>query len=141
MGRLAARCKQMRRTVSLGDRGERAAIRFLKRQRYIIIAQSQRNQLGEIDIIAVDRSNQQRTIVFIEVKTRTSTDKGHPADAVDEAKQMQISRLATAYCRQHALDKYPCRFDIVAITWESESRSPQIEHYRAAFDAITGPYE
>ena len=54
--------------LSLGQRGERAAARHLRRLGYTIVAQSARQPLGEIDLIAVDG----RKLVFVEVKTRRS---------------------------------------------------------------------
>ena len=56
-----------RRPKSLGERGEMAAARFLKRLGYHILARHLDLPLGELDIIAVDG----RTVVFVEVKTRT----------------------------------------------------------------------
>ena len=64
---------------SLGDRGEDAAAKFLKRQGYHILARSLDSPLGELDIIAVDG----RTVVFVEVKTRRSEDAGRPSEAID----------------------------------------------------------
>jgi len=78
---------------SLGQRGEDAAAKFLRKLGYVIVARGHRDRIGEIDLIAVDG----RTVVFVEVKTRTSQDAGHPADAVDEHKQRQLTRLALAY--------------------------------------------
>ena len=77
----------------LGRRGEDAAARYLKRLGYTIVARGHRDNIGEVDLIAVDG----RTVVFIEVKTRTTHDAGHPADAVDEAKQQRLTRLALSY--------------------------------------------
>ena len=59
----------------LGDKGERAAVRFLKRLGYSIIARQYRTEQGEIDVIALDGE----TVVFIEVKTRKSD--GHTLQA------------------------------------------------------------
>ena len=85
--------------------------------------------LGEIDIIAVD----DRTVVFVEVKTRKSDDAGHPADAIDTAKQRRMTQAALAYLKSHRLLQNAARFDVVAITWPVDSSWPTIEHYRNAF--------
>ncbi len=77
----------------LGDRGERAAVRFLKKQGYRILAKQHRNQFGEIDIIAQDGD----TNVFVEVKTRTTEKDGQPFEAVDRRKQEKITRAALAW--------------------------------------------
>ena len=54
--------------------GERAAEKFLRQQRYTIVARNYRCRSGEVDLIALDRS----TVVFIEVKTRTQPGFGTP---------------------------------------------------------------
>lgn len=117
---------------SLGQRGEAAAARFLKKKGYILVARSDRMRLGEIDLVAVDG----RTIVFVEVKTRRSHEAGHPADAVDEDKQRRLTRLALTYLKRHNLLEYPARFDVVAVTWADDRRAPVIEHYQNAFEAV-----
>jgi putative endonuclease len=119
-------------TGSLGQRGENAAARFLKRKGYQILARHVDSPLGELDIIAVDG----RTIVFVEVKTRTSTDAGHPSEAIDARKQHRMTQSALAYLKSHGLLKYAARFDVVAITWPEESRRPVIEHFQNAFAPV-----
>ncbi|MCH8924162.1 MAG: YraN family protein [Planctomycetes bacterium] len=127
--------RSLRPPSSLDQRGERAAARHLKRQGYKIIARRLRLGGGELDIVAVDG----RTLVFVEVKTRASHDKGHPAEAVDEAKQRQLTRLGLMYLKRHDLLGHAARFDVVAITWPDGVRRPTIEHYRSAFEpADTG---
>jgi len=113
-----------------GDRGERLAARFLRRRGYRIVARQSRNRIGEIDIIAEDGD----WIVFVEVKTRSHGDKGHPAEAVTAAKQRQLTRAALAWLKTRGLLGRRIRFDIVAITWRS-GVEPQIEHLQHAFEA------
>jgi len=83
----------------IGDRGERAAVRFLRSQGYRILVRNWQNNIGEIDIIAQDGE----TLVFIEVKTRSSTDKGRPEEAVTPAKQKQLTRTALSYLKRFDL--------------------------------------
>jgi len=121
-----------RRRNALGARGERAAARFLRKNRYHVIQLQARNLYGEIDIIAVD----QRTVVFVEVKTRKSHDAGHPAEAVTEDKQRRITRIALAFLRHHDLLENSARFDVVAVTWPKDQKQPDIVHYKNAFEAV-----
>ncbi len=130
---LAAISQRFRRLwlpKTLGRRGEDVAERFLKRLGYIILARGHRDNIGEIDLIAVDG----RTIVFVEVKTRTSHDAGHPGDAVDEAKQRKLTRLALSYLKRHDLLENAARFDVVAVTWPAGRGRPAIEHFISAFE-------
>ena len=116
---------------SLGERGEAEAERFLKKLGYKTLARGSRNKLGELDLVTLDG----KTIVFVEVKTRRTTDAGHPADAVDERKQAKLTRLALAFLKRHRLLDRPSRFDVIAITWPNDGNKPKIEHFKNAFEA------
>ena len=115
----------------LGDRGERAAVRFLKKAGFKIIARQYRNSSGEIDIIAMDRQQ----VVFVEVKTRRSTDAGQPHEAVDRRKQQKLTNLALAWLKRHKRLGQSARFDVISIVWPEDSAEPAIEHFRHAFEA------
>jgi putative endonuclease len=116
----------------LGARGEAEAARFLKRLGYIIVGRGERDRIGELDLVAVDN----RTVVFVEVKTRRSHDAGHPAEAVDLDKQRRLTHVALSYLRRHDLLENSARFDVVAVTWPEDQKKPTIEHYRNAFEPV-----
>lgn len=116
---------------SLGDRGEAEAERFLKSLGYKILARGSRNKLGELDLVALDN----KTVTFVEVKTRRSDDKGHPSDAVDARKQAKLTRLALAFLKRHRLLNHSARFDVIAITWPDKGQEPKLEHFKNAFEA------
>jgi putative endonuclease len=115
----------------LGAAGELAAARFLRRQGYHIVARRARDDLGELDLVAVDHG----VVVFVEVKTRRTERTGHPAEAVGPHKQRRLTRAALAYLRRHRLREYPVRFDVVAVWWPPDARRPLIEHFPHAFEA------
>ncbi len=117
---------------SLGDRGEDAAAKYLKRQGFHILARGVDSRLGELDIIAVDG----RTVVFVEVKTRSSGDAGHPAEAIDPRKERRMTQAALGYLKSNRLLDYASRFDVVAITWPDNARTPTIEHIKNAFSPV-----
>jgi putative endonuclease len=117
---------------TLGRRGEDEAARFLKRLGYKILARGRRLPTGELDLVVLDG----RTIVFVEVKTRSSSDVGHPEDAVDATKQRKLTRLAVTFMKRHGLLEFPARFDVVAITWPPGRGRPTVEHFKNAFDAV-----
>lgn len=125
------------RPKSIGSRGEDAAAKYLKRHGYRILARHLDSPLGELDIIAVDG----RTIVFVEVKTRSSSAAGSPADAIDPRKQQRMTQAALAYLKRNGLLKYSARFDVLAITWPADARRPTaIVHVRNAFEP-TGKWQ
>jgi len=116
----------------LGDKGERAAVRFLKRLGYKIVAKQYRNQFGEIDVIALDG----KQIVFVEVKTRQSTDAGQPFEAVDRRKQQKLTMLALAWLKKHKQLEQSARFDVVSVVWPEGAKEPAIQHFVNAFEPI-----
>ena len=117
---------------TLGQRGEAAAARHLRRSGYKILARGDRFGPGELDLVALDRD----TIVFVEVKTRESHDMGHPSEAVDQPKQRKLTKLAVTFLKRYGLLERPARFDVIAVTWPAGRRSPTIEHIKNAFEAV-----
>jgi putative endonuclease len=87
------------------------ALRFLKKKGYRIIEKNYVCRMGEMDIIAKEKD----TLVFIEVKTRTSTTFGPPQLAVNLTKQMQLSKVALYFLKEKELEDVKARFDVVAI--------------------------
>jgi putative endonuclease len=113
----------------LGDRGERAAAKFLRRRGLRVLARGYRTKLGEIDLIARDGD----TLVFVEVKARR---QGVPAEAVTPEKQRRITVTALHFLRKHGLPEVRSRFDVVAIVWPDHRGQPCIEHFPNAFEAV-----
>ncbi|MCG8448495.1 MAG: YraN family protein, partial [Pirellulales bacterium] len=105
---------------TLGEAGERQAVRFLQRLGYKIITTRLRKRYGEVDIIAVDGE----TVVFIEVKTRRDAALGRPAEAVDARRQARLTRAALAFLKLHGLLEYASRFDVVEVVWPKDQRRP-----------------
>ena len=116
----------------LGDRGERFAARYLRRQGMKILARQHKTRLGEIDLVALDGE----CVVFVEVKTRRSDAAGLPVEAVTHAKQQQLTRLALAYLKSRGLLERRARFDIVSLIWPDGAKTPEVQHYRNAFEAV-----
>lgn len=116
--------------ASVGAAGERLAVAELRKKRYKILGTGVRSPFGEIDIVARDG----RTIVFVEVKTRNTTDPFDPLEAVTKAKQQQLTKLALAYLTRHRLLDKPSRFDVVAICWPDQG-VPKVQHVVNAFEA------
>ena len=96
---------------ALGDRGEAYAANYLRQNGYRILTCNYRTKIGEIDLIAED----QDTLVFIEVKTRSSLRYGMPAEAVNYKKKQKIIQTAYWYlCAQHR-ENAICRFDVLEV--------------------------
>jgi len=110
-----------------GNIGENIAAEYLQKQGYEIIERNWRySREGEIDIIAIDK----KTLVFIEVKTRKTTNFGHPLEAIDERKFYQIKHLAQAYISTLEKNYANYRIDAISIIL---SQPPEINHVKNIF--------
>ena len=112
---------------SLGDLGEKVAQKFLRKQGYRIVEVNYRCIGGEIDIIATDK----KTLVFVEVRSKSNIVHGLPVETIDQKKQNKIRYAAQQYIYKNNLEEMFCRFDVVSIVWEKEKS--QIELYKDAF--------
>ena len=114
--------------ISVGKQGESLAAEFLRKNGYRIVETNFRNRYGEIDIIAVEG----KTLVFIEVKTKTNNKFGPPKMAVNLRKQKQLSKTALAYLTQKKLNNNPARFDVIGISIIEDKT--EIELIKNAFE-------
>jgi putative endonuclease len=99
--------------IDFGRTGEQAAADYLKKTGFTILDRNFRSgRFGEIDIVA----REGEYICFIEVKTRTGTAFGTPAEAVGPSKMHKIKSLAWMYLKQKGMGESYMRFDIVEVT-------------------------
>ena len=111
-----------------GRSGEDLAWDHLRRAGYELIERNARSRLGEIDLV-VER---QGTVVFVEVRSRTSARFGTPFESVDARKQRRLGRLAVAYLGRRRLQDRRARFDVIAVEWQDGA--PKIDHLENAFE-------
>lgn len=115
-----------------GKWGEDEAARFLERKGYSILERDWKWGKRDLDIIAVTEDRQ--TLVFVEVKTRSSEDLQEPEEAVDNAKMKNLAIAANAYVK--ALNAMQdIRFDIVSIIGKRKCLE-RIEHIEDAFNPL-----
>jgi putative endonuclease len=113
--------------LALGRRGEDLAHRYLRRRGFIIVARNYRLSSGdaEADLIAWDGE----TLVFVEVKSRSTAEFGPPERAIGEEKRTHLLRIAREYTRKAGTPWERIRFDVVSVVL---AKPPAIEHYRDA---------
>ncbi|MGE5808769.1 MAG: YraN family protein [Nitrospirota bacterium] len=112
---------------NLGQEGEDRAARYLAKQGYRILERNYRTRVGEIDLIVLH----QGTVVFVEVKTRTSDAYSAPELAVTPQKQRRMIKAALGYIKHRKFHQVPCRFDVVAISAATEK---EVELIQNAFE-------
>jgi putative endonuclease len=115
-----------------GTRSERAASRFLKNLGFKVLAKNFSCQLGELDLVMLDKD----CVVFVEVRSTEGEDQSMPALSVDHFKQKRLTRLAQFFLQKHRLQNRMARFDVLTLSWPEGRGEPQIEHFRNAFDAV-----
>jgi len=119
----------------LGQIGEDAAVKFLKKKGYKILERNYFNKsgrrLGEIDIIA----KKEKEIVFVEVKTRVMEDSAGslPEESITPAKLHKLSKIANSYIKLKNLWNQPFHFDAISVRIDSENKTAKIRHLENIF--------
>ena len=116
------------RRRAIGGRGEDLAHRYLRSQGYTVVARNYRTRSlsGEVDLVAWDGE----TLVFIEVKTRSSDSVSSPDRNIGREKEIHLRRAALDYAARAEVSWDRVRFDSVSIVL---STPPRIELERDAF--------
>lgn len=117
--------------IPLGRYGEQLAVEHLQAAGWQVLDRNWRCREGELDIVARDG----QTLVFCEVKTRSGTGFGAPAEAVTAVKARRIRRLAARYLAESAAGgrSWPeLRFDVLGVI-RSRGQRTRVEHLRGAF--------
>ena len=108
-------------TRDAGDRGERAAARYLEERGCELLAAQWRCRYGELDLVARSRDG---VICFVEVKLRKNAAYGSAASFVDRRKQEKLRAAAQLYLLRHATDLQP-RFDVIEVYAPQGENTPE----------------
>ncbi|HZV98595.1 MAG TPA: YraN family protein [Methylophilaceae bacterium] len=111
---------------NLGGEAEKIAAVFLQQQGLIIVANNYRCRFGEIDLIAQEGN----TLVFVEVRLRSSSSFGGAGTSITQVKQQKLTRTAEFYLQQNGTAA--CRFDAILM---NKPDIKGIEWIKNAFDA------
>jgi len=112
----------------LGRRGEDEAVRYLEQNGLVVLSRNWRCRDGELDVVATDAGR----LVVCEVKTRSGTRFGEPAEAVTLRKAARIRRVTQAWLAAHQVRWCEIRFDVLAVVAEP-GKPVSVRHYEAAF--------
>ena len=107
----------------LGDLGEHLAKEHLKKKGYKLIESNYRCHSGEIDIVA----RQKNCLVFVEVRTKSTSNYGSPEESLSLAKRDHMKKCAYYYLQNHKNLPEQWRIDLVAIELDSLNKFKRIE--------------
>jgi putative endonuclease len=113
----------------LGKWGERRCEKFLRKRGLRTLTRNYACKAGEIDLIMVDGD---RSIVFIEVKTRMAEEFTPTESVITTPKIDKMTKTARYFLSAHEIENRPYRFDIVTVTLGRHGPA-QIRHYKNAF--------
>jgi putative endonuclease len=115
--------------AQVGTRAEDLAVALLEQRGFRIVARNWRRPGGELDVVA----DHQGTCVFVEVRSRTGEEYGHPLEAVTLRKRAQVIRAARLYLAESPAGASSYRFDVVGVTFFPDGRPPECVHVEDAF--------
>ncbi len=110
-------------TTAVGNQGEYLACEYLKKLGYKIMERNYRIRGGEIDIVAQDKN----FLVFIEVKTRYTSEYGLPVESITPWKIKHLLKTASFYIQLIDWGDNPYRLDFVGIDFTKNKDNPEIE--------------
>jgi len=113
----------------LGRRGEDLAADHLEALGYKLVVRNHVNQLGELDMVALDGE----TVVVVEVKSRSRAGRP-PAEAVNARKQRKLAQVAALFLKLQRWQDRPARFDVVEVV-STPGAAPVVNHIPRAFEA------
>ncbi|HBB76105.1 MAG: hypothetical protein A2186_03790 [Candidatus Levybacteria bacterium RIFOXYA1_FULL_41_10] len=114
----------MRIVNPTAQKGENIACEFLKKKGYKIIERNFRKGYGEIDIIAI----KDKTLVFVEVKTRTSNAYGTPFEAISYFKLKSLVKTAQFYKVLNPRLPDSLRIDAISVLLDKSKDTTNVEH-------------
>lgn len=110
--------------IRLGKIGENFACEYLTNHHYTVIERNFQKRYGELDIIAV----KDRTLIFLEVKTRTGRYFGLPEESVTPRKLREVTQTAAYYKLLHPELPDRMRIDVIAIELASDETLVAFRH-------------
>lgn len=115
------------RKKSLGNLGENLALQLLQNKGYKFIDRNFQSRFGEIDLIFQD----QKTLVFVEVKTRSNENYGKLEEAVGKKKIQAIIKTGEYFKLLHPNFPDSLRIDVVAIIFnKTTNKIISLEHLK-----------
>lgn len=108
---------------------EELAARLLEERGFRILQRNWRRPEGEVDLVAEDRG----VLVFVEVRSRTGEEHGHPLETVNTRKRHRVVRAARLYLQECPVTSNEFRFDVVGVVFPREGGSPTLVHIEDAF--------
>jgi putative endonuclease len=115
--------------AATGRLAEDLAVRFLEERGFRVLARNWRRPEAELDLVA-DHGG---VCVFVEVRSRTGVDHGHPLETVTPRKRAQIARAARLYLHEEAPVAAAFRFDVVGVVFSEDGQDHRCVHVEDAF--------
>lgn len=112
------------RKKHLGKQGEDIASDYLRSHNYVILERNFQKRYGELDIIAL----KDKTLVFVEVKTRVGHKFGKPEESVTARKLHEVAQTAQYYKLIHPELPDALRIDVIGIELDFDHTLKYFNH-------------
>lgn len=116
--------------LSRGRLAEQLAVELLEARGMRVLHRNWRRPEGELDVVADDGG----VCVFVEVRSRTGAERGHPLETIGATKRARVIRAARLFLDTERVDAPGgFRFDVVGVTFAEHDGAPTTEHVADAF--------
>ena len=110
---------------SVGTDGENIALVYYLKKGYRMLARNTHSRFGELDLIL----EKEDTVVFVEVKTRSTANKGMPYEAVNPRKLVTLQRNMRFYLLKNNLIKKKCKLLVCSILLNADKSTKILKDY------------
>jgi len=117
--------------LALGQRAEALAAAYLEERGYTIVVRNWRRPEGELDLVVA----REGLCIFVEVRSRTGVERGHPLETVNASKRARVLRAARLYLDEEKPPAAVFRFDVVGVTFSLDDTPPELIHIEDAFQS------
>ena len=117
--------------LALGQRAEALAASYLEERGYTIVTRNWRRPEGELDLVVA----RDGLCIFVEVRSRTGVERGHPLETVNASKRARVLRSARLYLDEEKPPAAVFRFDVIGVTFSLDDTPPEIVHIEDAFQS------
>jgi putative endonuclease len=122
---------------AVGFQGEDLAAEYMRDKGWEVVARNYSLNAGEVDLIVsrvgVVGYRTEKTLVFVEVKTKQNRRGPPPEASVDYEKRRRLTRLARLFLQQEEIREVNVRFDVISVDLSDDE--PRLTHFPCAFDA------
>ena len=109
----------------IGNIGEKIAANYLQNQGYQLLDQQYTTRYGELDLVMFESGS----VIFVEVKTRTTDTFGMPETSITPEKLERIQNAGLLWLQEHPEINDFWRIDVISVILDHYNKVKDVQHF------------